>query len=768
MKERGRGSKLVTFLTTQTAVAALVGPMMGMTGCNFNSKNTDEVSNKNLVQAGNPSLIRSIGDQNHQFKILGEKAFASELRSGGILSAESAESLQKMERLPDTFPMDLDDDQPENTQPNPTDSNSLLFGMPVGMLNHPTLLGAVITRVSDHQSKNLGMLKMSNTPAFQVLPMLYKAPDTQKYSVVLIMCGEDCSKLPAKPVGLFQIPVLGFDEKQKLIITDLSALGATLDLQAIFGAHPALKQLKSRSSRAITFDYSNGTLVYDIETHFISKDGKDNDPSLQETVITNRWYMKPMTDFNAAFVKRKPAAGVGFFTSSRPVEHLINRWDFDRRGSNDGIKYYIKNVPQRFQASFASAFEHWNEKLFPIIGKKVFSYEFIASDDPRSALLVAGDVRYNIVEWDLDNVAGYGGLGPSIAHPYTGELTQATVLVQGPTIIDLYSKWYKASQAARRMQARRLRGSDSVLASAQIEIQAAIDDLTARKFQVRLGKHVEMAVPSQQPSLEDPIMSRDQFEPVPKDVSFAAYMDGYFKDMLSHELGHNLGLRHNFKGNLGASNGSPELGKVSRSIMEYLGRDFRYLDLIGEYDLMAISYGYAGVLPEHTDWFCTDEDLADLKDPTKSAECSRDDATADPFGHFQERFTRALDLLLARGSVEAPEWKVADLKVELQSSLTGLASYAVSAERTASTWTNFFQDSTRPQSASGIRTYALDAIRGVLCDSQILSEIQQKSTPEAQNVALSNVLELRQAAKTLLAPAFSELELACAPASFLH
>ena len=49
--------------------------------------------------------------------------------------------------------------------------------------------------------------------------------------------------------------------------------------------------------------------------------------------------------------------------------------------------------------------------------------------DPKNDALVPGDVRYNIIEWDMTNLATYGGLGPSIGHQFTGLFNASRALV---------------------------------------------------------------------------------------------------------------------------------------------------------------------------------------------------------------------------------------------------------------------------------------------------------------------------------------------------
>jgi len=278
---------------------------------------------------------------------------------------------------------------------------------------------------------------------------------------------------------------------------------------------------------------------------------------------------------------------------------------------------------------------------------------------------------------------------------------------------------------------------------------------------MKLGNSLQLRIRSQEPTLEDPLMSKDGFDPVPAGYSYKTYMSGYFHDMVTHELGHDLGLRHNFRGNLGAVEGEPTVGGVSRSIMEYLGRGYRHLDHLGEYDLMAIAYGYTGAIPKHTDWFCTDEDSANLTDSSKSAECSSNDATDDPFSYYQGRLTRALDLVLARGQSSTPDWTVDDLADQVSIALVGLGSYAVSAEQTSSGWTNFFNKEDRPSHATDVKGYVLSKVKAAICDPSLDTEVAAKDSDDARNKAKANLLALRSKVAEVLKPVYSSTDLKC-------
>jgi hypothetical protein len=98
-------------------------------------------------------------------------------------------------------------------------------------------------------------------------------------------------------------------------------------------------------------------------------------------------------------------------------------------------------------------------------------------------------------------------------------------------------------------------------------------------------------------------------------------IERYFSSIASHEIGHTLGLRHNFKGSL---------RPPSSSVMEYLvaEADITMAGRPGSYDIAAIRhlYGLSPDLP--ADPFCTDEDLS--ADP----DCRTFDRGEKPFSDW--------------------------------------------------------------------------------------------------------------------------------------
>lgn len=73
-----------------------------------------------------------------------------------------------------------------------------------------------------------------------------------------------------------------------------------------------------------------------------------------------------------------------------------------------------------------------------------------------------------------------------------------------------------------------------------------------------------------------------------------------YKPTLAHEMGHNLGLRHNFIGSFDKANfkfsADENTERNYSSIMDYLEGDHDSYDGLGPYDVAAIRAGYAGVI----------------------------------------------------------------------------------------------------------------------------------------------------------------------------
>jgi hypothetical protein len=100
-------------------------------------------------------------------------------------------------------------------------------------------------------------------------------------------------------------------------------------------------------------------------------------------------------------------------------------------------------------------------------------------------------------------------------------------------------------------------------------------------------------------------------------------IEQYITHVVLHEVGHTLGLRHNFKGSLKFD---PMRSVYSSSVMEYIDdNDAIFASTPGTYDTDAIKLLYGLSMTKPTDKFCNDGNVA--SDP----DCTTFDRTDDPY-----------------------------------------------------------------------------------------------------------------------------------------
>lgn len=622
-------------------------------------------------------------------------------------------------------------------------TESILVGYPLELIGESHMFGGVITKVSERESVPLGNLKMSSLTAAVKTEIVHT---TQKNVFVLrgnIGMGRETQESQV----LVEIPIVKTENNKAYL--DLSALGEKLDISYQMGDFGDLGvgEFKHLVSKTTAVDFSLKTLVFDVESTY-NIIVKDQNP--KTVVITTRWFLRLNSMANPFFERRKNTEGVGYFVVDSSKDSWIARFPIQDL-KNNPVKYYLKNFPIDVRRPVVAAFEDWNHKLQNTLGHDLLSYEIIEKNDPRYDQIVAGDVRYNVLEWDIDNMASYGGLGPTLKNILSGEVLSGQVLIQGPTILSLYKKWFKVQEQVTQLRANNQFEFAEILKKQLMgEMFAKVNRQNQQesvKATVGFGS-LNFDIPAQNPNLQD-ALSVDPLDYllIPAGYSYESYMNGYWREIIAHEMGHNLGLRHNFKGNL-KDKGEGTVSSVSRSVMEYLPRTHRHLNRVSEYDVMAIAYGYLGVMPEHTDWFCTDGDQGSYS-YLKSAECSNSDATQDPVSFFEVRINRGLDLLLARKSQEAPEWTFEEVWGTLKPFVQHLEAYVYTAPATAKTWTNFFGKEGRPENPKDVPEYMISKLNDLIC-GDLEKEVLKKSSPEAQAKAMENLLKYRKSAFDLI------------------
>ena len=244
------------------------------------------------------------------------------------------------------------------------------------------------------------------------------------------------------------------------------------------------------------------------------------------------------------FERRKQTAGVGYFlTDPQQESGWLARFSIhDLR--NNPVKYYVKNVPVELQSAVLAGFDDWNANLEGVLGHELLSYEILQKGDPRYEQIVAGDPRFNVLDWDIENLASYGGLGPAISNTITGQHLAAHVYIQGPTILQIYRAWFKVKDESERLLA-----SNQPQAATQLKrnfvrqmVERSKRENTGRQSRIRLGS-LAFRIPALDPHLRDTLaVDPLDFLQIPEGYTYETYMNGYWREIVAHELGHNLGL----------------------------------------------------------------------------------------------------------------------------------------------------------------------------------------------------------------------------------
>ncbi|MEH1779432.1 MAG: zinc-dependent metalloprotease [Nostoc sp.] len=342
----------------------------------------------------------------------------------------------------------------------------------------------------------------------------------------------------------------------------------------------------------------------------------------------------------------------------------INRWHLEKEDPKAVISrpkkpivFWIDNaVPLEYRDAMKEGVLMWNKAFL----KAGFKDAIEVRQMPDDATWDPADIRYNTIRW-INTVDGYFAMGPSRVNPLTGEILDADILVDASFVRALkneYRKIVQPSQTENRttlsalMQNRLLcaNGLDAKNNGAAQKMpgqQGLLSRLSkmAGEYDLCYGMEAanQFAFGSLAMSLlPDTIATPDQVK---------EYIHQYLRLIIAHEVGHTLGLRHNFRGSTllpPQEMNNTEITKtkgLTSSVMDYIPPNIApqgtkqgdyFPSMVGPYDEWAIKYGYTPIQtstpiaekpileeiaaqsykPELS--YSTDEDVYDL-DPTADA-----------------------------------------------------------------------------------------------------------------------------------------------------
>jgi hypothetical protein len=275
---------------------------------------------------------------------------------------------------------------------------------------------------------------------------------------------------------------------------------------------------------------------------------------------------------------------LGTDLKANPRVHHLSRWRLEKREPNAALSepkqpivYWLdKNIPPKYRKAVEAGVLEWN-KAFEKIGFKDAIVVRHQSDDAEWDNM---DARHASIRWFVGADVGFA-VGPHHADPRTGEIIDADIGMS-----DVFGR-----------SARRFVVEDVGTGAALGHRHDAYCDY-ARENAAEMNFALDL------------LEARGDIAPDSPEAE--AFVQAVIKDTVMHEVGHTLGLKHNFKGSTVVPRDKlqdkayTDKNGISGSVMDYnaynvalRGEKQGALNntTLGPYDYWAIEYAYKPIAP---------------------------------------------------------------------------------------------------------------------------------------------------------------------------
>ncbi len=277
----------------------------------------------------------------------------------------------------------------------------------------------------------------------------------------------------------------------------------------------------------------------------------------------------------------------------------INRWDLEKADSSADLSppkkpiifYLEKTIPYKYRKPIREGIEEWN-KAFEKAG---FVNAIEVRQQSESDTWEPEDINYNTFRW-ITASAGFA-MGPSRVNPNTGQILDADIIFDA----DFIEHWKMEQETFSPESIAAMTGGPLNLNDYRRQMES-IPPRMRSWASCRCDRHHALA---DELALGSAVLSVHSAA-TGKALTEELIVQG-LKEVTMHEVGHTLGLRHNFKAStyltldeLNDPEKTRETGLLA-SVMDYAPANIRLKDTpqgdfysrtIGPYDEWAIEYGY--------------------------------------------------------------------------------------------------------------------------------------------------------------------------------
>ncbi|MBS9394245.1 MAG: zinc-dependent metalloprotease [Dolichospermum sp. LBC05a] len=414
---------------------------------------------------------------------------------------------------------------------------------------------------------------------------------------------------------LYTIPIKSINSQRKtilvdlgdLLLTDLAGLSTNLEL----AASPEQAYL----GNAKVFPNN-----LEIESIFnFASAGKNSDVLPDSRGFTLKVHYSLSELPQSKYQPRLADERVGYFLTAYqdlskderrdPFVRYINRWNLEKQDPKAAISppkkpivFWIDNaVPLEYRESIKEGVLMWNQAFL----KAGFKDAIQVQQMPDNATWDPADIRYNTIRW-INTVDGFFAMGPSRVNPLTGEILDADILVDGSFVRLLkndYRQMVQPQNSQTRTSLSALVNNGRLCGKGNQKSPKSLGNLSKLATDYDLCYGIEA---SNQLAFGSLAMSMLGNSP-PNPAQLKDYIHQYLRLIITHEVGHTLGLRHNFRGsNLVSPEemNNPEITRtkgLTASVMDYIPPNIApegtkqgdyFPNMVGPYDEWAIQYGY--------------------------------------------------------------------------------------------------------------------------------------------------------------------------------